>query len=265
MKERGIKSGSPIVKLQPSMLKVALRHFLNPSFLLLGSVMILPACTFSSSLFAPPVEAERSSSLLAALEYLPVTALTPNLAHLPARGAESERHAPSSFLLPPTLSLACYRRACSEFNNGLEAPVSKPAVNQCKTTKSINQLYLSNPCVGVSTQLKKDERLDLAVIYPLTLLVFPAMLQPLLLWLPFLMGISDLQQIVLIFQPFKYNQRVLIIRETMNQPKITVHNPSSTTCTNSKSPKTQLAAECKSLSVSKNASDCGKTTKVIQQ
>jgi len=66
------------------------------------------------------------------------------------------------------------------------------------------------------------------------LLVFLATLQPLFPWLPLLMGISDLQQIVLRFQPFKHKQRVLIIRDLMNQPKITVHHQSSTTYTNGK-------------------------------
>lgn len=49
------------------------------------------------------------------------------------------------------------------------------------------------------------------MIYLLTPPGFPAMLQPLLLWLPLLMGLSDLQQTVLRFQPFKYKQLVLII------------------------------------------------------
>lgn len=99
------------------------------------------------------------------------------------------------------------------------------------------------------------------MIYPLTLLVFPAMLQPMLLWLPLLMGISDLQQIVLRFQPLEYKQHVLITRDIMNQPKITVYHQSSTAYTKGTSLETQLAAERKRLSVSKSVSDCGKTKK----
>lgn len=71
---------------------------------------------------------------------------------------------------------------------------------------------------------KNNEGLDFAVICPVTLCAFPAVLQPLLLWLPLLTGISDLQQTVLRFQSFRYKQGVLIIRDLMNQPKNTTHH-----------------------------------------
>lgn len=232
------------------MLKVALRHFLNPSFRLLGSVMILPACTFKQQ---PPFSSPWKPSARARSQ-LPLDLCLWQHAHptshISRRGEQNERGThPAAFSSPkssgwhvpdlPTQSLTTgWRLRC---------------LNRQSISARLPSQYAGCICqISVwefSTQLKKRWRVRFCYDLPADSPCIPCYAAAPASVAPLAHGDFWLAANGARISALQYKQLVLIIWNIMNQPKIIAHYQSPTTYTNCKSLETQLAAECKRLSV----------------